>query len=98
MFNPIQRLREKLDLKRAYMDVFSGASSADQGQQVLRDILSRAGVTRPNFTSDPNLMQHNEGMRRLAMSIFRQVYTSMDQLPALLVEEMQKLEQEKKEQ
>lgn len=84
----IQRIRDRLNLRRDYQEVFG----TTHGQRVLADILAKAGVTVPRFHADPGITQFNEGARHLASSIFRQVHGSTDKLPALMGEEIRKLE------
>jgi hypothetical protein len=88
-YNPLYRL----ELKRDYMDTFS----TPHGKRVLAHILSVAGVTRPRFTADNELTRINEGERRLAMSIFRFVHDSTDELVNLMVEETKRREAQQKQ-
>ena len=84
------RLLARIYRKREYMKVFG----TPEGKRVLAHILSVSGVTHPRFHTDPMQTAHNEGQRHLAMSIFRQVHSSMDKLPDYITEEMQRLEKE----
>ncbi len=83
-FNPLNRL----ELKRKYQTVFS----TPEGQEVLAHILRVAGVTNPRFTTDNEQTRINEGERRLAMSIFKQVHSSTDHLIKLMQDEIDKQE------
>lgn len=82
--NPLKRL----ELKRKYKEVFG----TPEGKEVLAHILRVAGVTRPRFTSDNEMTRINEGERRLAMSIFKQVHSSTDHLIQLMQDEIDKQE------
>jgi hypothetical protein len=93
MFNPIKRLQQQIELKRDYMETFE----TPHGRRVLADILARAGVTKPRFDADPAITQFYEGHRHLAMSIFRQVHSSMDTLTDLLAEEQKHTDENRKE-
>jgi len=65
-----------------YKDIFKG----ETGEWVLRDILKQGHVFQPTYVAgDPMETAHREGMRRLALSIARQVNMTDDQL-----EEMQR--------
>lgn len=87
MWNPLK----KVELKRDYVETFS----TPHGQRVLAHILEVSGVTRPRFTSDNEMTRINEGERRLAHSIYRQVHSSMDELLKLLAEQVELSEEEK---
>lgn len=76
-------------LVRDYKETFETA----HGQRVLRHILEVSGATKPKFTTDADQLRWNEAQRHLALSIFRQVHTSLDKLPDFIAEEMQKTEQ-----
>ncbi len=93
MIEETKRLLRRRQLARDYIETFS----TDHGKRVLADILNRAGVTRPQFHSDPGVTQFNEGHRHLAFSIFRQVHSSLDQLPDFIAEETKRLIQEQHE-
>lgn len=88
------RLLARIYRKRDYMKTFT---ETPEGVRVLKHILSVAGATRPRFHSDPMQTAYNEGQRNLAMSIFRQVHSSMDKLPDYITEEMQRIEKEESE-
>ncbi len=75
-----ERIRAALTRKRDYEQVFG----TEQGQRVLADIMRRAGVTAPRFYSDTNVLHHQEGMRRLAMSIFNQVHSGEERLTRMV--------------
>ena len=93
--NPLLVLKqqaEKRKLQLAYHETFA----TTHGQLVLKDILFRAGVTNLGIHGDPNTLLMQEGMRRLALSIFRQVHTSIDALPAIMVDELHRLEENQK--
>ncbi len=98
MKNPLKQIQEKLQarltLKRDYIETFS----TPHGQRVLADILAQAGVTRPRFNADPAITQFYEGHRHLAMSIFRQVHTSVDTLTGLLQEETKRTDEQNTQQ
>jgi hypothetical protein len=93
MINPLKRLQARIELKRDYMETFS----TEHGKRVLADILAQAGVTRPRFDADPGVTQFWEGHRHLAMSIYRQVHSSMDALTDLLSEEQKRTDDNHKE-
>lgn len=98
MTNPLKMIQEKLQarltLKRDYIETFS----TPHGKRVLADILAQAGVTRPRFNADPAITQFYEGHRHLAMSIFRQVHTSVDTLTGLLQEETKRTDEQNTQQ
>lgn len=81
---------ERIRLVRDYKETFG----TPHGERVLRHILSVSGATRPKFTTDPDQLRWNEAQRHLALSIFRQVHSSMDNLPDFITEEMQKAEKD----
>ena len=82
----LQTLHERLSIKRDYQAVFS----TPEGQRVLRDLLRRGGVTRPDFTTDPQKMLINEGHRHMVLSIYRQVHASDEPLLKMISEETQR--------
>jgi hypothetical protein len=83
MKSPLDSLFRSLRLKRDYKEVFGTA----QGQRVLADILRRAGVTHPQFDTDPEKARFLEGHRHLAHSIYRMVHSSDEPLLKLIAEE-----------
>lgn len=92
MLTPRQII-ERLQIQRDYKTTFS----TDSGKRVLAHLLKLSGATHPKFTTDADQLRWNEAQRHFAMSIFRQVHSS-DQLPDYLVEELNRQEQEQKEQ
>lgn len=81
-FNPLERLQ----LKQDYQEVFG----SERGQRVLKHILKVSGVTHPRFTTNIEQTRINEGERRLAMSIYRFVHASTDELLKQMEEEAEK--------
>ena len=95
--NPLKQLRlqaEKRQLQLDYHETFC----TPHGSRVLAHILRVAGVTVPTLQGEPNALLMQEGMRRLALSIFRQVHTSVDALPAIMVDELHRIEDNQKDQ
>lgn len=88
MIDPIKRALERVELRRAYKEVFETA----QGQRVLAHIMQVGGITNPALTSDPNQLLVNEGRRQLALSIFKEAHGSMDSLTQQLQEQIEKQE------
>lgn len=86
MVNALKSLFASLHLKHDYKEVFS----TPHGQRVLADIMRRAGVTRPQFESDPEKARLLEGHRHLAHSIYRMVHSSDEPLLKLITEEQNK--------
>lgn len=86
MPNALKSLLASLKLKHDYKEAFSSPA----GQRVLADIMRRAGVTRPQFDSDPEKARFLEGHRHLAHSIFRMVHASDEPLLKLITEEQNK--------
>lgn len=89
MRNPFRKAQDRVELRRAYQETFS----SPEGQLVLKHILRTAGVTHPRFTTDNEQTRINEGERRLATSIFNEVYSSTDQLIEYMQEELKKQEE-----
>lgn len=87
-------LWDRLKLKRDYQETFG----TPHGERVLAHILKVSGATAPKFTSDPEMLRWNEAQRHFALSIFRQVHSSMDKLPDYLTEELKRIESEQTEQ
>lgn len=85
-FKPLERLQ----LKRDYKETFG----TEHGKRVLAHILKVAGLTRPRFDTNIEQTRINEGERRLAMSIYRFVHSSEDELLNQLAEEITKKEKE----
>ncbi len=84
----VERIRQRLDLKRDYKETFG----TPHGQRVLAHILRTAGVTRPRFTTNNEETRINEGERRLAMSIFSFTSSSEEQLIEQLQDETHRQE------
>lgn len=78
----LQRLLGKVDRKRDYEETFS----TPHGKRVLEDIMAAAGIFRPAFTTDKDELLVIEGQKRLALSIYKQVHSSMDPLIIALKE------------
>lgn len=79
---------QRRQLKRDYQETFN----TPHGTRVLRHLLAVSGVTKPKFATDADQLRWNEAQRHFALSIFRQVHASTDQLPDFITEEMQKTE------
>lgn len=90
-FDPF-RVLERVKLKRDYEETFG----TPHGQRVLAHILRISGATAPKFTSDADQLRWNEAQRHFALSIFRQVHASTDNLPDYITEELKRTEQEQK--
>lgn len=88
-FNPAVLL-DRTKLKRDYQETFG----TPHGKRVLAHILRVSGATAPKFTADSDQLRWNEAQRHFALSIFRQVHTSMDNLPDYITEELKRAEQE----
>lgn len=82
-------LLERRRLKRDYQETFS----TPHGQRVLAHILRISGATSPRFTTDSDQLRWNEAQRHLALSIFKQVHSSLDPLPDHIEEEINRAEQ-----
>ena len=82
----------RAQLKRDYKETFE----SPHGKRVLQHILRVSGATAPRFTSDADTLRWNEAQRHLALSIFRQVHSSLDQLPDYIAEELKRTEAESK--
>lgn len=82
------RLLKRFDLKRDYQETFS----TPHGKRVLDDIMKVSGVTKSSFTTDGNELLVVEGQRRLALSIYKQVHSSMDPLINAMKEEQNNTE------
>lgn len=80
---------ERLRIKRDYQETFC----TPHGKRVLAHILRASGATAPKFTTDSDQLRWNEAQRHLALSIFRQVHSSLDNLPDLIAEEITKQEE-----
>lgn len=89
--NP-QRILERIQLKRDYEETFG----TPHGERVLKHILRVAGVTTMRFSSEAETLRWNEAQRHFALSIFRQVHSSMDNLPDYITEELKRTEEEQK--
>jgi hypothetical protein len=90
MIDVIARLRERLALRRDYKETFG----TPHGQRVLAHILRASGATAPKLTTDADQLRWNEAQRHFALSIFRQVHSSLDKLPDLIAEEITKQEEQ----
>lgn len=90
MIDFAKRALERITLKRDYHTVFT----TPEGQHVLSHLLEVSGATRPKFTLDPNEMLWNEAQRHFALSIYRQVHGSTDQLTTHITEQLRKQEEE----
>ena len=84
----IEQFFKRRQLLRDYKETFN----TPHGTRVLHHILEVSGATRPKFATDADQLRWNEAQRHFALSIFRQVHSSMDQLPDFITEEMQKTE------
>lgn len=85
-------LLERRRLKRDYQETFG----TPHGKRVLAHILRISGATAPKFATDSDQLRWNEAQRHLALSIFRQVHSSLDPLPDHIAEEINRVEQEHK--
>lgn len=85
----ISEARRREELRRAYKHVFT----SPEGKLVMKDILSRGGVTTPRFVTDPTQRDFFEGQRHLAWSIFRFVHSS-DKLNEMLIEQQEQMERQ----
>lgn len=84
--NPIDAIKERIDLHAAYVRVFS----TEDGQKVLSHIAKHGFVTQSTFVAgDPQQTAMNEGMRRMALSIMKFVHRDHKQLILRLEQEMQ---------
>lgn len=91
MVNPLTLLT-RAQLQRDYKETFE----TPHGKRVLLHILRVSGATAPKFTSDTETLRWNEAQRHLALSIFRQVHSSLDSLPDYIAEELKRTEEESK--
>ena len=87
-------LWDRIKLKRDYQETFG----TPHGKRVLAHILKVSGATAPKFTSNSEMLRWHEAQRHLALSIFRQVHSSLDKLPDLLAEELKRIESEQTDQ
>lgn len=85
-FDPLARIK----LRRDYKETFE----TPHGKRVLAHLLKVSGATAPRFTADADQLRWNEAQRHFALSIFRQVHSSMDTLPDYITEELKKSESE----
>jgi hypothetical protein len=75
--------RERAETARAYHAVFAGP----QGQMVLADILTRAGLVGTSFVAgDPCATAFNEGKRRLGLEIIERLNVDPDNVVRMLRE------------
>jgi hypothetical protein len=75
MTNIIDRLRNRLRKKSLYQRIFE----TPEGREVLTDICRKGYVHVSTFVpGDSHATAMNEGARRLAMGILREVYRSDD--------------------
>lgn len=81
-------LLRRTALTRDYKETFG----SPHGQRVLAHILRVSGVTAPKFSLEPNQLLWNEAQRHFALSIFRQVHSSLDKLPDHIEEELSNTE------
>ena len=80
----------RIELNRDYKETFG----TPHGERVLKHILSISGATRPKFTTYADQLMWSEAQRPFAFSIFRQVHSSMDNLPDYITEELKKSEEQ----
>lgn len=90
--NPLALL-EAVRLRRDYKETFG----SPHGERVLAHILRISGATVPRFTTDADQLRWNEAQRHFALSIFRQVHSSMDTLPDYITEELKRSEEQHKQ-
>lgn len=87
--NPLALL-DRIKLKRDYAEAFG----TPHGKRVLAHILRVSGATAPRFATDSDQLRWNEAQRHLALSIFRQVHSSMDLLPDYITDELKRSEEQ----
>jgi hypothetical protein len=91
--NLFKDLLGRRQLQRDYKETFE----SPHGQRVLAHILCVSGATAQRFTTDPQQLLWNEAQRHLALSIFRHVKSSIDDLPDFITEELQRTQEQVKE-
>lgn len=81
IFRPARDQFDKLELARAYRDVFT----TPQGQIVLKHLITVCGVLTPTYVrGDSHETAHNEGRRDVVVGILRMLNTDPDALSNML--------------
>lgn len=79
--NKIQELRRKLVDRATIHQSYQAVFNTSDGERVLRHLMKIGFVTRPTMVpGDPYQTAHNEGSRRLALSILSFVKRDHDEM------------------